>query len=194
MSGSPLPDRKIRLHDFIQRYVEDYLKAKDPRSWRQELGRLRRIEEHFGPVWLDELDASSIEAFLAELRRRGYKPATLNRYHARLSSMMKRAWAWGYRTDNPLQHIERLRESRMGDRYLEPGEYRMLLEACDPDLRALVVVAAHTGLRRGELMSLRWQDIDLTAGLLVVRAEHSKTSESRVVPLNTEARRVFSNS
>lgn len=183
--------RRIRLDAFISVYVEQYLKARDPRSWRKELGRLRRIQEYFGEVWIDDLDAAAVEGFLADLRRAGLKPATINRYHARLSSMMKRAWAWGYRNDNPLRHIERLRESKMGDRYLEADEFRMLLDACDPDLRALVVVAAYTGMRRGELMALRWQDVDLDAGCLIVRADHSKTAESRTVPLNTEVRKVL---
>ncbi len=148
MSGTRPPDRRIRLFDFSERYVEDYLKVKDPKSWRKELGRLQRIRSHFGDPWIHDIRSSDIEHFLADLRRQGFKPATANRYLARLSSMIKKARAWGYREDNPVEFIERFREQRMGDRYLEPEEFRDLLEACDPDLRCLVLVAANTGMRQ----------------------------------------------
>jgi integrase len=186
MSDRHPQDRAIRLISFLERYVEDYLKVKDPKSWRKELGRLRRILSHFGDPWVHEIRSSDIEHFLADLRRRGFKPATANRYLARLSSMMKKGRAWGYRDDNPIEFIERFKEQRLGDRYLETEEFRDLLEACDPELRCLVLVAANTGMRRGELLALHRQDIDLERGYLRVRADHSKTSEGRVVPLNSD--------
>jgi integrase len=191
MSGSNPPDRRIRLFDFLERYVEDYLKVKDSKSWRQELGRLRRIRRHFGDVWMHEIHSSDIEHFLADLLREGLKPATANRYRARLSSMTRKARAWGFRDDNPLEFIELFKEQRLGDRYLEPEEFRHLLEACDEDLRCLVLVAAYTGMRRGELLALRREDVDLERGYLLVRADHSKTSEGRVVPLNSEVMRAL---
>jgi integrase len=171
MSGSNPPDRRIRLFDFLERYVEDYLKVKDAKSWRQELGRLRRIRRHFGDVWMHEIHSSDIEHFLADLLREGLKPATANRYRARLSSMTRKARAWGFRDDNPLEFIELFKERRLGDRYLEPEEFRHLLEACDEDLRCLVLVAAYTGMRRGELLALRREDVDLERGYLLVRAD-----------------------
>ena len=178
--------RRIRLHDFMDRYVEDYLKIKDARSWKREMGRIHRILEYFGNPWVDKIYTDDVEHFLADLQRSGLQPATINRYIARLGSLLKRAMTWGYREDNPVVPIECLREPKMGDRYLEDSEYQTLLEACDPILRALVVVAANTGIRRGELMALRWEDVDFDNAQLVIRAAHSKTAESRVVPLNLD--------
>ncbi|MFC1529292.1 tyrosine-type recombinase/integrase [Gemmatimonadota bacterium] len=178
--------RRIRLHELMDRYVEDYLKIKDARSWQREMGRIRRILEYFGNPYVDKIYTDDLEHFLADLQRSGLKPATINRYIARLSSLMKRAVARGYRQDNPVVSIENLRESKMGDRYLEDSEYQTLLAACDPILRALVVLAANTGIRRGELMTLRWEDVDFDNAQLVIRAVNSKTAESRVVPLNLD--------
>jgi len=55
----------------------------------------------------------------------------------------------------------------------------------------LVIVALNTGLRRGELFSLRWSDIDADAGILTVRAAAAKSGDSRRIPLNDEAQEVL---
>jgi len=81
--------------------------------------------------------------------------------------------------------------TRLGEPVSIPDEFQALLAACDDELRALVHLAAVTGMRRGELLSLHWQDVDLERGYLVVRAANSKTSEGRTVPLNGEAREVL---
>jgi integrase len=58
-------------------------------------------------------------------------------------------------------------------------------------MHPLILVALNTGLRRGELFSLRWSDIDLDGAMLTVRAAAAKSGDSRRVPLNAEARTVL---
>jgi integrase len=58
-------------------------------------------------------------------------------------------------------------------------------------LRPMVLVALNTGLRRGELLSLRWADVNLSAKLLTVVAASAKSGHSRRIPLNAEAVSVF---
>jgi len=182
---------RIRLTAFLERYIEDHMKIRMPRSWQIEMSRIRCIHRAFGDQCIDQVTASDVDAFLSELRREGLSPASVNRYRSRLSSMMNRAIAWGYREDNPVRLVVRLKEEKLFDRYLLPKEFRALLDACDEDLRLLVHLAGVTGMRRGELMALRWEDIDLENGYLVVRPSHSKTSEGRTVPLNREVRTVL---
>ena len=182
---------RIRVSDFLDRYIEDHMKLQMPRSWQVEMSRIKPIRHVFGDRWLHQITASDIDGFLADLRRGGSSPGSVNRYRSRLSSVMNRAIAWGYVEKNPVRMIGRLKEEKLPDRYLLPDEFQALLAACDEQLRALVHLAAVTGMRRGELLSLCHDDVDLERGYLVVRAANSKTSEGRTVPLNGEARGVL---
>jgi integrase len=76
-------------------------------------------------------------------------------------------------------------------RYLADDEATHLVKACPGNFRPLVVAALLTGCRYGELISLRPRDLDLGAGVLIVRAAKSKTGVSRTVVLTDEANRFF---
>lgn len=69
-------------------------------------------------------------------------------------------------------------------RVLEPGDY-------GDHVTPVILLAMNTGLRRGELMSLRWADVDLVGSMLTVRAETAKSGKQRHVPLNAEAAAVL---
>lgn len=183
---------RTRLSAFIERYIEDYLKLKARKSILQECNRLEIVQRLFDEdPFIDEISSSDIEQLLADILRRGRSAATYNRYRARLNSLFRKAVDWGYRANNPVKCVERLHESPIGDRYLLPEEFQELLEACDEELRPFVHLAALTGIRQGALLAIHWEDIEPDLSFITVRAETTKTGESRRVPLNNEARQVL---
>lgn len=101
--------------------------------------------------------------------------ATLNRYLVALGAL----YTWARRNrlvprgfESPTRHIEKHTESRGRVRYLSNDERERLLSACQastwPRLYLLVLMALTTGARRGELLSLRWKDIDLERGEAII--------------------------
>ncbi len=96
---------------------------------------------------------------------------------------------WNWISDNPFRKLKKLPEPRGRVRCLSETETKRLLEACqgsrDTRLYPLVVLALSTGARRGELLGLRWADVDLERGIAV--AHHTKNNERRALPLSGQA-------
>ncbi len=114
--------------------------------------------------------------------------ATLNRYLVALAAMF--TWAKRQRLvprgfDSPTRHVEKHQESRGRVRYLSDAERERLLAACResvwPRLYVYVLMALTTGARRGELLGLRWCDIDMERAEAVL--ENTKNGDRRVLVL-----------
>jgi integrase len=121
-------------------------------------------------------------------RRKPMAPATTNRYAAALGAVV--TWAIKRRIApkgyvHPCRTIERKTENNGKVRFLSDDERARLLEACSaspwPRLYLLVLMAITTGARKGELVALRWQDIDLTRGL--AHCGRTKNGEEKTLPL-----------
>jgi len=122
--------------------------------------------------------------------RRKRSGATVNRYLAALSHMFSIAQKeWNIVDLNPVRSVAKRKESRGRVRFLSDAELERLLEACAKSawhpLRALVLLAVSTGGRRGELIGLKWSDVDLKQGTATLH--NTKNGERRVLPLKGKA-------
>lgn len=132
------------------------------------------------------------EKLLPNMRPRS--GATVNRYLAALSDLFTFAVKERNVIErNPVSDLTRRKEARGRTRFLTDDERETLLAACAtspwPALRALVLLAVITGARKGELITLRWPDVDLKTGRALVR--HTKNGEQRVLPLAGRALEVL---
>jgi integrase len=82
---------------------------------------------------------------------------------------------------------EKLNKRESGNSWRRARQRSELASVPRDHLQCLVLLALNTGMRRGELFALKWEDVDLAAAQLTVLAESSKTGSTRHLPLNTEA-------
>lgn len=147
-------------------------------------GRLHWWHIEVGHLSLERLTAATIRDALRKLAT-DRTSATCNRYLAALSAVCRWAVKAEWMARNPARGIERQREAPGRTVWLTDKQRGALLTACDasewPDLGLLVRMALSTGARRGELLALRWSDLDLDKGLAHVR--DSKSGEPRMLPL-----------
>ncbi|MEU6317433.1 site-specific integrase [Streptomyces sp. NPDC047009] len=119
---------------------------------------------------LDRLKPEHIEAFYAKMQANGSKPATAHQAHRTLRTSLNEAVRRGHLGKNPVQLAK---APKTGDYEVEPysvQEVQRLLKAADRHrTSARWAVALALGLRQGEVLGLKWEDVDLDGGFLVVR-------------------------
>lgn len=160
---------------------------------RERVNRKRQLDAwaaYFGErARLRDIRQSVIEARKAQRLSAGKTPATVNRDIAALKALLSRAVAWKRIPYNAADDVRLEREDNERMRVLdEAEESRLVAEARvsgNPWLASLILIALNTGGRRGELLALRWTDVDMERR--VVRFTKTKARRSRTVPLNKAA-------
>jgi integrase len=110
---------------------------------------------------------------------------TINRELAVVRNVYSMAvkW-WGQADQNPVKDVKLAREDNGRTRHLSDDEERRLLAECKSHLYPLVLTGIHTALRRSELLSLKWGNVNLEHRLVTVEAGYSKNGEARSVPMS----------
>lgn len=187
--------KKHTLGDTIQRYCTSVLKHR-PRSAAQREQQLKWWNEQIGSYCLADVTPSLLSSYKEKLaegithNKRTRSPASVNRYLAALSHVFSvAANEWGWLDSNPMRKVAKLKEPRGRVRFLSDDERKALLEACRnskaPALHLIVVLALSTGMRRGEILGLTWDNVDLARGRITLH--ETKNGDRRVVPLTALA-------
>jgi integrase len=185
--------KKHTIADFIDRYLRE-IEKKNPKRFVDVKKLLNWWKQEIGSYLLSDLTRALIieqrDKLLNSTGRKGSKanrsPATVNRYMVALGHALTIAaneWEWIH--ENPMRKISKLLEPRGRVRFLDDEERTQLLEACktstSPYLHTLVVLALSTGARHGELINLRWRDVDWQRR--VITLHDTKNKDRRLLPL-----------
>ena len=147
--------------------------------------RVAQLQEEFGDLQLSEITSLMVDTYVTK-RAALRKPATVNRELQILHHMFCKAQEWEKALDNPAKHHRPLRANNRRLRYLSLEDIERLLAVADESLRALLITALHTGLRRGELFHLTWPDVDFKQSIISV--VHTKNGERREIPMTATLR------
>lgn len=146
-----------------------------------------KLKDYFGQYFLDDITPSMVEKYQAT-RLKEVKPATVNRYPATLKRMFNLAIREGYVEKNPVWRVEMSKE-KPRDRVISYEEFETLVFHLPEHTADIVTVAYYTGMRRGEIISLKRDQVNFAER--VVRLDETKNMEPREVYLNDEALEVF---
>jgi integrase len=189
------------LKDVIDRYRSEILPHKAETTQRAESTYLTYWENTFGEYALSYIDAESITESMDELAsvgdtRRKYKKGqrpnkpksrkTLKHYRDTLELLFKYARQWGWTAANPVEGVNKITKANNERvRYLTDEERTSLLAACknsdNKQLYPIVIFALSTGARKGEILKLTLDDVDMSRGTAVLR--DTKNGETRSVPI-----------
>ena len=187
--------KKRTLGELIDRYIKDIMPTK-PKSGEKQRSQLEWWKQELGHYFLADISPALIgekrDMLLGGTTRLKKKRsnATVVRYLAALShalSVAVKEWAW--LDDSPMRKVRKPKESRGRVRFLSEIERKALLEACQQSenkyLYTIVVLALSTGMRRGEIINLKWDDINTKDSYLILH--ETKNGERRRIPLTSHA-------
>jgi integrase len=201
-AGNLAVSPRLRFATVVDRWLERF-EAKVAAGERRE----RTLEAHryhvkkhllptLAPRVMRTISVEDVAQLLTGLRARGRSEKTAAEALATLNSIVRFALRNGWIADNPVSKLEadeRPHPTRRRQRVLGRDEIRRLLTACPPRYRPLLATALYSGLRISELLGLVWDDVDLGADVIHVRAQlsraHREAPARRVAPKTPAAMR-----
>jgi len=181
---------KIRFDEFAEEYLNLHAKQ-HKKSWETDFHIIKNLNRHFGNKYLFAITTKDIEQFKADRLKdtvagKPISPSTVNRQMDVLSCIFNKAVAWKKLQSSPMKTIQDLKVPPGRLRFLEKEEIVKLLSNCTKHLRPIVILALFTGMRRGEIFGLKWEDIDFKRDIMTLLS--TKNGEKREVPMNEQVK------
>jgi integrase len=180
------------LSECLDRYIEEYT----PRlkHGKREADRARALQRR--PIAhriMATIRAKDIADFRREREAEGVSGNTVRLDFALLSSLFNYARSdWGMESlQNPVELAAKPKPAKGRDRRLEEGEEEKLLKAANPTFQAVILFALATAMRREEIASLQWKNVNLKSRYVYL--PETKNSEARTVPLSAAALDILNN-
>lgn len=180
--------KRTKFFEIADDFLE-YGKA-HKRSWDKDERNIRKLKAFFGDLRCEKITRSFIERYIAA-RKQGKgdlgkkaKPATINRELACLKTIFMRAKREGKIANDPVAGFKLLPEDNVRNRVLTETEYQKLLFAAPKHFRPVLITAWETGMRRNEILYLKWSQTNLKEGIIKLSGEETKTGRSRQVPIS----------
>ena len=162
---------KLTLEEYLERWLSDAVEpAAAHRTYHNYRLQVRRhIDPTLGAVRLKALSPAHVQGLYRSKLDAGLSPSSVRYVHAVLHRALRLAVKWSLVPRNVAESVELPRAVKKEIRALSPKQARALLDTARGDrLEALYVLALSCGLRHGELLGLRWSDVDIEARTLGV--------------------------
>ncbi|MFA4919525.1 MAG: site-specific integrase [Thermodesulfovibrionales bacterium] len=188
----PEPIKRIPNYTFSQLAGEYTKWCEKQRSFDSKKYFIKQLVDTFGNIPLNRLSVMLIEQFQSDILNKGKKPATANRLIATLKHCIHKGQQWEKVTEETLKRVRQVKflpENNRRLRYLSKDECRTLLDNSNEHLKAIVTFALNTGCRRGEILSLKWDNVDMKHGF--IRLVMTKNGERRDIPISDLLRPVL---
>lgn len=190
-AGRSLPSGRETVANFLARWLEIVKPQLRERTWRryEQLVRNQVVDE-LGGRRLSSLQAPDLQALYSHLLGGGLSPTTVHHVHMLLHRALGQAVRWGLLSRNVADLTDPPRMAVHEMQTLGPEEVRKFLAVATEDrLAALWLLAITTGMRQGELLGLRWTDLDLDHGALQVTGTLQRIPHQGMVRTETKTLR-----
>lgn len=205
--NEPEPIKKMPNLSFKQFAVEYEAWAERQRSFKSKKSFIQQLVDAFGNNQLRQFNTLMLEQFQSERLVKGIKkvkvsktewktipnkPATINRLIATIKHMFHKAYEWEMVNEETFKRVRRvklLEENNRRLRFLTKEECQALIIQCQGSTKDITVTALNSGMRKGEILGLKWDNVDLKHGFILL--DKTKNGDRREIPINETLRGVF---
>lgn len=174
--------QEYTFEELSQKY-RAWAEGRQRAYWRWKRYIIDQLERKFNGYLLNDITIDVIEQYQTEVLSKGRKPATVNKLTAVLSHMFTKAADWNMIDKTNIPRVKKIREENRRLRYLSQEECQTLIDAADNHLKPIVITALNTGMRKGEILGLRWdKHVDLKHNRILL--DKTKNGERREIPIN----------
>ena len=159
----------LTVSEYLDRWLRDSVQGSvSTRTYKSYGQQVRRyLKPSLGRMKLRKLNPMHVQRMYREMQDRGLAARTVQYTHAVLHRALKQARSWGIVGRNVAEDVDPPQVKREEIRPLNRDQTRALLKAAEGNrLEALYIVAVHTGMRPGEILGLRWDDVNFDSGTL----------------------------
>jgi integrase len=200
--GVVYDDENLTLGEYLDSWLKGSVLGTVRQSTydRYEIAVRVHLKPALGRIKLSKLTAAKVSTFYQEKRNEGCADSSINKLHVTLHKALDQAAKWQMIPRNVCEVVDSPRPSSDEIRPLSTEETKRLLEAAKGDeLEAVYILAVHTGMRQGEILALKWTDVDLEnftisvrrtltkSGTKIVTGETKTSKGRRTITLTTEA-------
>jgi integrase len=180
--------RGLTMRQLVEWGLERRARTRNAYSLRKTLEA--HVVGAFADLPIDLVTSSTVRAWLDDRQTEaGIADGTANRLRAYLSGVFRLAIEHGVAVENPVRATRAKVVEAPAPRVLPAHFVPLLLSEVPPAWRVAVALAAFAGLRRGEIRTLEWRNVDRDAGLIYV--VKTKANRPRVVPIHPELERIL---
>lgn len=178
--------QNIKYEQLRDAFYQDY-EINARKSLRRDgegkphLDKVARLDEFFSGWRVSEIDVDSIGRFIASEQKRGLAGGTINRSVSALRRMFNLAKKQGKLREVP--YFPMVKESAPRQGFFEREQYEALFSALPDYLRLPLAIGYFTGMREGEILGLRWNQVDFLSGIIRLQAGETKNGEGREIPI-----------
>ena len=176
------------LEDNFIKYVKD---TKNLRTWKKRKEQLKTLKTFFQDKTLNRITPGDIDDYKS-FRLENVKPATVNRELSTLRHIINYAKRHKkFYGDNPVSISGLMTEDNLRDRVLSFEEEEELFIYSAPHLKPILITALNTGMRKGEILSLQWSEVDFDNNLFIINALNNKSKKTKRIPINSYLRKML---
>ena len=173
---------KMSFQDLCKEYL-GYGRTNGKRSLERDKYSIKALMTHFEHLKINQINPMMIETYKRKRLEEKKSCATVNRELAALKHMFNLARKWKLMRENPMHDVKLFKEEKYEMRILEKVEADLLIDAAVEHLKPIIIVALNSGMRKGEILNLSWNDIDFVK--YTIHVKHTKSGKDRILPISS---------